>query len=84
MFQVGESGSKRSPNNIVDDDRSSPGLHLPKTGEAIRGMGEKFAANPVTGTGVMSTPIAVSPDRSGFDPKITPSYDSASGRGPHA
>ena len=26
------------------------------------GIGEKFAANPVTGTGSMSVPIAISPD----------------------
>jgi hypothetical protein len=29
----------------------APQLSLPKGGGAIRGMGEKFAANPVTGTG---------------------------------
>ena len=28
-----------------------PTLSLPKGGGAIRGIGEKFAANPVTGTG---------------------------------
>jgi len=28
-----------------------PSLNLPKGGGAIRGIGEKFAANPVTGTG---------------------------------
>ena len=30
-----------------------PSISLPKGGGAIRGMGEKFAANPVTGTGSM-------------------------------
>ena len=30
---------------------SAPSLSLPKGGGAIRGIGEKFAANPVTGTG---------------------------------
>lgn len=29
----------------------APTVSLPKGGGAIRGMGEKFAANPVTGTG---------------------------------
>ena len=33
-----------------------PTLTLPKGGGAIRGIGEKFAANPVTGTGSMSVP----------------------------
>ena len=33
---------------------SSPTISLPKGGGAIRGIGEKFAANPVTGTGSMT------------------------------
>ena len=45
---------------------ASPAISLPKGGGAIRGMGEKFAANPVTGTGSMSVPIATSPGRSGL------------------
>jgi Salmonella virulence plasmid 65kDa B protein len=45
-------------------------------------MGEKFAANPVTGTGSMSVPIATSPGRSGFGPQLSLSYDSGSGNGP--
>src|SRR5215813_12381794 len=47
---------------------SAPSISLPKGGGAIRGMGEKFAANPVTGTGSMTVPIATSPGRSGFGP----------------
>ena len=43
---------------------SAPAIDLPKGGGAIRGIGEKFAANPVTGTGSMSVPIATSPGRS--------------------
>lgn len=39
----------------------APTVVLPKGGGAIRGMGEKFAANPVTGIGSMSVPIATSP-----------------------
>ena len=45
-------------------------------------MGEKFAANPVTGTGSMTVPIATSPGRSGFGPQLALSYDSGSGNGP--
>jgi len=45
-------------------------------------MGEKFAANPVTGTGSMSIPIATSPGRGGFGPQLSLSYDSGSGNGP--
>jgi RHS repeat-associated protein len=56
-----------------------PTISLPKGGGAIRGIGEKFAANPVTGTGSMSVPIATSPGRSGFGPQLSLSYDSGSG-----
>ncbi|RQZ06079.1 toxin [Burkholderia sp. Bp9031] len=61
---------------------STPALTLPKGGGAIRGIGEKFAANPVTGTGSMSVPIATSPGRSGFGPQLSLSYDSGAGNGP--
>src|SRR5262245_60238895 len=45
-------------------------------------MGEKFAANPVTGTGSMSVPIATSPGRFGFGPQLSLTYDSGAGNGP--
>src|SRR5262249_31312291 len=51
-------------------------LNVPKGGGAIRGIGEKFAANPVNGTASLSVPIAVSPGRSSFGPELTLSYDS--------
>jgi len=47
-----------------------------------RDVGEKFATNPVTGTGSLSVPIAVSPGRSGFGPQLALSYDSSAGNGP--
>lgn len=58
-----------------------PAISLPKGGGAIRGIGEKFASNPVTGTGSMTVPIATSPGRSGFGPQLSLSYDSGSGNG---
>jgi hypothetical protein len=61
---------------------AAPAINLPKGGGAIRGIGEKFAANPVTGTGSMSVPIATSPGRSGFGPQLSLTYDSGSGNGP--
>lgn len=61
---------------------SPPTIALPKGGGAIRGIGEKFAANPVTGTGSMSVPIATSPGRSGFGPQLSLAYDSGAGNGP--
>jgi RHS repeat-associated protein len=45
-------------------------------------MGEKFSANPVTGTGSMSVPIFTSPGRSGVGPQLSLSYDSGAGNGP--
>ena len=61
---------------------SAPTISLPKGGGAIKGIGEKFAANPVTGTGSMTVPIATSPGRSGFGPQLSLTYDSRSGNGP--
>ena len=75
-----EGGSKEAGNG--NGASSAPSLALPKGGGAIRGIGEKFAANPVTGTGSMSVPIATSPGRSGFGPQLSLSYDSGAGNGP--
>ena len=61
---------------------SVPFISLPKGGGAIRGIGEKFAANPVTGTGSLNVPIATTPGRSGFGPQLSLSYDSGAGNGP--
>ncbi len=61
---------------------AAPTLSLPKGGGAISGMGEKFAANPVTGTASLSVPIPTSPGRSGFGPALALSYDSGHGQGP--
>lgn len=61
---------------------SPPAISLPKGGGAIRGIGEKFAANPVTGTGSLTVPIATSPGRSGFGPQLALAYDSGAGNGP--
>jgi RHS repeat-associated protein len=61
---------------------SAPQISLPKGGGAIRGIGEKFGANPVTGTASTTVPIATSPGRSGFGPQLALSYDSGAGNGP--
>ena len=58
-----------------------PKISQPKGGGAIRGIGEKFATNPVTGTGSMNVPIFTSPGRSGFGPQLSLSYNSGSGNG---
>jgi hypothetical protein len=47
-----------------------PQVSLPKGGGSIRGIGEKFAANPVTGTGSMTVPPAPVASRAiGFYPR---------------
>src|ERR1039458_2319518 len=71
----GSSGSPQDPNPL-------PSINLPKGGGAIRGIGEKFAANPVTGTGSLTVPIYTSPGRSGFGPQFSLSYNSGGGNGP--
>lgn len=74
---TGSSGS--APDNFRV---AAPNMSLPKGGGAVRGLGEKFGANPVTGTATLSVPIASSPGRSGFGPQLSLSYDSGAGNGP--
>jgi hypothetical protein len=80
-FQSG-SNDKAEPIPSSSHQTRAPSISLPKGGGAIRGIGEKFAANPVTGTGSMTVPIAVSPGRSGLGPQLSLSYDSGAGNGP--
>ena len=58
---------------------SAPTITLPKGGGAIRGTGEEFAANPVTGTGFTAVPLAKSLGWSGFGPPRSLNYDSGAG-----
>jgi RHS repeat-associated protein len=66
----------------IDARGGLPSISLPKGGGAIRGIGEKFGTNPVTGTGSLSVPIFTSPSRSDFYPKLSLNYDSGSSNGP--
>jgi hypothetical protein len=78
-----ESGANGSQSPSDDKFRlSAPQISLPKGGGAISGIGEKFAANPVTGTASLTVPIFTSPGRSGFGPHLSLSYDSGAGNGP--
>jgi RHS repeat-associated protein len=82
---VDEQTTVGSDKKNSDSDKSpfvAPQISLPKGGGAIRGIGEKFAANPVTGTGSLTVPIYTSPGRSGFGPQLSLSYDSGAGNGP--
>ena len=76
--RAGDNGS----DNATGAAGQLPSISLPKGGGAIRGIGEKFAANPVTGTGSFTVPIATSPGRSDFGPQLSLSYDSGAGNGP--
>ena len=71
---------KEQPHNLAPQ-QPQPSISLPKGGGAIKGIGEKFAANPVTGTGSLSVPIAASPGRAGFGPQLNLNYDSGAGNG---
>src|SRR5262245_53980222 len=71
--------SQRSPASGDIFFTTPPVLSLPKGGGAIRSIGEKFSANPVTGTGSMSIPLAISPGRGGFGPELALGYDSGAG-----
>src|SRR5256885_3314166 len=61
---------------------SVPSISLPKGGGAIRGIGEKFNADPISGAGSVTIPIATSPGRSGFGPELSLSYSSGGGNRP--
>ncbi|MGH8652997.1 MAG: SpvB/TcaC N-terminal domain-containing protein, partial [Gammaproteobacteria bacterium] len=82
MFDPPSQANERKESESDGFESRAPAISLPKGGGAIRGIGEKFAANPVTGTGSMSVPIATSPGRSGFGPQLSLSYDSGAGNGP--
>jgi hypothetical protein len=78
----GQRGGGASGQATDDGGSALPAKSLPRGGGAIRGMGEKFAANPVTGTGSLNVPIYTSPGRSGFGPQLSLSYDSGAGSAP--
>ncbi len=75
-------GQYDQPTQEPANELSAPQISLPKGGGAIRDIGEKFSANPVTGTGSLSVPISVSPGREGIGPSLTLNYNSGSGNGP--
>ena len=78
LFEARRNGDTDETQNFA---ATAPAVSLPKGGGAIRGIGEKFAANPVNGTGSMSVPIATSAGRAGFGPKLSLSYNSGDGDG---
>jgi hypothetical protein len=75
-----ETSGKEAPQNSFQI--TPPSISMPKGGGAIRGIGEKFGVNPVTGTGSLAIPIYTSPGRAGFGPQLSLSYDSGAANGP--
>ena len=56
-----------------------PSISLPKGGGAIKGIDEKFQVNPSNGTASFSVPLPLSPNRNGFTPSLSISYNSGAG-----
>ncbi|MDI1435403.1 SpvB/TcaC N-terminal domain-containing protein [Polyangium sorediatum] len=75
-------GFAPKPKTTAPEAVKAPSPSLPKGGGAVRGLGEKFAASLVSGTGSLTVPIAVSPGRGGFGPELAVAYDSGGGNGP--
>jgi hypothetical protein len=60
----------------------APSIATPQGGGAIRGLGEKFSANPVSGAAGVSIPLVLPPGRHGFGPELALSFNSGAGNGP--
>ena len=82
MRSEGMSSEAAQSTDNTGQSAQAPVINLAKGGGAIHGMGEKFAANLVTGTGSMPAPIATSPGQSGFGPRLSLSFGSGAGNGP--
>src|SRR5262249_31650999 len=82
MLDVTGSSTDQQPSSNDKFGVAARQIALPKGGGALHGIGEKFAANPVTGTGSLTVPIAVSPGRAGFSPQLALNYDSGASNGP--
>lgn len=55
------SSPSTAPSSTDSFQVSAPSLSLPKGGGALRGIDEKFAANPVTGAGALTISIPAKP-----------------------
>ena len=56
-----------------------PQISLPKGGGALKGIDEKFQVNAANGTASFSIPLPFSPNRNGFTPQLSLSYNSGTG-----
>jgi RHS repeat-associated protein len=72
----------RSDQNQPSGNQSSvPTISTSKGGGAIRGIGEKFAVNPATGTASLNLPVPLTGGRPGTSPSLSLTYDSGAGDG---
>ena len=64
-------GTRREKQDAAGDRGGTqiPQIFLPKGGGAIRGIGKKFAVNPVTVSSLMTVPMATLPGRARFGPR---------------
>src|SRR5690606_420596 len=77
--QESEQEAAASPGSVAS---LLPAISAPTGGGAIRGIGEKFEVNAVTGTAGLTIPLPSSPGRGGQGPQISQSYSSGGGNGP--
>jgi hypothetical protein len=63
--------------------QAAPKIEAQKGGRALRGIGETFKANPITGSASISVPLPLSPGRNERTPALSLSYDSGGGNGPY-
>lgn len=61
--------------------QAAPKIEVPKGGGALRGIGETFRNNPVTGSSGLEIPLGFPPGRGGLGPSVGLSYDSGAGNG---
>lgn len=57
-------------------------ISVPKGGGSVKGLGEKFSADPHTGTGNFSVPIALPAGRNGLKPELSLVFSTGSGNNP--
>ena len=56
-----------------------PSISLPKGGGALKAIDEKFEVNAANGTASFNIPLHLSPNRNGFTPQLSLSYNSGTG-----
>lgn len=78
----GSGGGNRGAEGAGSAGSLLPAVSLPTGGGAIRGIGEKFEVNAVTGTASLNVPLPASPGRGGQGPQVGLSYSSGGGNGP--